>query len=235
MKVAIMQPYFLPYIGYWQLIYAVDRFVLLDDVNYIMRGYINRNKILLDRKCYKFTIPIQKASQNKLISDTKLSFSVEEKRRLLQTIRTAYKRALYFPEVMPLLEEIINYSEDDLTAYILNSIKIILNYLDVDIKIYISSKLQKKQELKAEERIIEICKVMDADMYINPCGGRSLYSREHFETEGMKLCFLDTRKNQIFYDQGIKEFEKDLSIIDILMFNHKLRVKEFLKEYDLSG
>ena len=81
MKIAIMQPYLFPYIGYWQLIYAVDEFVLLDDVNYIMRGYVNRNNILLNGKSHRFTVPIQKASQNKLIMETKLNFSDEDKRK----------------------------------------------------------------------------------------------------------------------------------------------------------
>lgn len=234
MKVGIMQPYFMPYIGYWQLIYAVDKFVLLDDVNYIMRGYINRNSILLDRKPYKFTIPIRKASQNKLILDTKLNFSIENKRKFLRTICSAYKKAPYFSEVMPLVEEIIEYPEDDLTIYIFNSIKVILDYLNVKKSIYISSMLPKKQGLKAEERIIEICKVISADVYINPHGGKKLYVREHFEREGIELYFLEVKENRICYDQGIKEFKKNLSIIDILMFNHKIKVQEFLKEYDLN-
>lgn len=229
-----MQPYFLPYIGYWQLIYAVDKFILLDDVNYIMHGYINRNSILLEQKSYKFTIPLQKASQNKLISETKLCFSVEGKKKLLHTIWNAYRKAPYFSEIMPLVEKIINYPEDDLTLYILNSINIILDYLDIKTDISLSSKLPKKQGLKAEERIIEICKVIGADVYINPCGGRQLYTHEHFERDKLKLYFLDTRQNQICYDQGIKEFEKNLSIVDILMFNNREKVKEFLKEYDLN-
>ncbi len=234
MKVGIMQPYFLPYIGYWQLIYAVDKFVLLDDVNYIKRGYINRNTILLDQKPYKFTIPVQKASQNKLILDTKLSFSPEKKAKFLQTICNAYRKAPFFSEVIPLIKEIIDYSEDDLTNYILNSIRIILDYLDVKTSIYISSMLSKKQGLRAEERIIEICKVMGADMYINSCGGRELYVCEHFEKEKIELYFLDVRINKIWYDQGIKEFKKNLSILDILMFNHRIKVRQLLNEYDLN-
>ena len=197
MKVAVMQPYFLPYIGYWQLIYAVDRFVLLDDVNYIVRGYINRNSLLLDKKPYKFTIPVCKASQNNLILDTKLSFDEEKRRKFLQTIQNAYKKAPCFSNIMPLVEKIINYPDDDITNYILNSIKIILNYLDINTDLYISSELSKKQGLKGEERIIEICKVMDADVYINPCGGRKLYVYEHFKKENIKLFFLDTREKQI--------------------------------------
>jgi len=234
MKIAIMQPYFLPYIGYWQLIYAVDQFVLLDDVNYIIRGYINRNYILFDRKRYRFTIPVKKASQNKLILDTKINFKLEEKRKFLRTIQNAYRKAPYYTDIMPLIETIINFTEEDLTMYILNSIKIILDYLKVKTEIFISSKLPKKEGLKAEKRIIEICKIMNADIYINPCGGRKLYNWEHFKRENIQLYFLDTRVNQICYNQMVGDFEKNLSIIDILMFNAKEKVQEFLKEYDLN-
>ncbi|NBH19805.1 hypothetical protein D3Z55_20950 [Clostridiaceae bacterium] len=228
-----MQPYFLPYIGYWQLIGAVDRFVLLDDVNYIVRGYINRNRILLEGKPYPFTIPIKKASQNKLICDTKLCFGTKEKRKFLQTIQNAYRKKTYFGEVMPLVERIIDCSEEDLTQYIMNSIQIILGYLDIRTELYISSKLKKKQGMKAEERILEICKVMEADIYINPSGGRRLYVGEHFERENIKLFFINMIAEQVIYDQSSIAFEENLSIIDVLMFNDKKKVQGFLKEYEL--
>lgn len=93
MKTAIMQPYFFPYLGYFQMFNAVDKFVLLDDVNFIMRGYINRNSILLNGKAHKFSIPLEKPSQNKLINETKLNFSLKDKENFLKTIQLAYKKA----------------------------------------------------------------------------------------------------------------------------------------------
>lgn len=233
MKVGIMQPYLFPYIGYWQLIDAVDRFVILDDVNYIMRGYINRNSILLSGKPYRFTIPIQKASQNKLIMDTQLNYCQEEKNKFLLTICNAYKKAPYYDVVMPMIEEIINNSEIDLTQYIQFSIERIMNYLDVQTELFISSQIEKNQLLRGEKRIIEICKKMNADTYINPCGGRKLYSHLNFEQEGLELFFLETRGNNINYSQNQEEFVSNLSIIDVLMFNDVQTIKKFLKEYEL--
>lgn len=234
MKVAVMQPYLFPYIGYWQLINAVDRFVILDDVNFIMRGYINRNSILVNGKPYRFTIPIKKASQNKLIMDTKLNFGEKEKRTLLTTIDNAYKKTPCYSDVMPLLEEIILDSQDDLTKYIQHSLEVICSYLGIDTKILVSSKIEKDNTLHAQERIIEICKKMQADIYINPCGGRKLYDHEAFEKENMKLLFLDTKSEHIIYEQGQEIFEKNLSIIDVLMFNNVRIIKRFLEEYDLN-
>ena len=233
MKVGIMQPYLFPYIGYWQLINAVDRFVILDDVNFIMRGYINRNSILLNGKPYRFIIPMQKASQNKLIKETKLNYSQEEKNKFFLTLYNAYKKAPYYEEAMPLIEDIINNSETDLTKYIQLSIERIMNYLGVETEIYISSQIEKKQTLKGEERIIEICKRINADTYINPCGGRALYNHIHFAREGIELFFLETRDN-IIYNQKQEEFVGNLSIIDILMFNDVQTIKKFLKEYELK-
>lgn len=234
MKIAIMQPYFMPYIGYWQLISAVDKFVLLDDVNYIMRGYINRNSILLNGKPYRFTIPIEKASQNKLIKETKLNFTQEKKTTFLRTICSAYKKALYFDDVMPLMIDVVNNAETDLTRFILHSIEKIVSYLNVNTEIFVSSEINKNNELKAEGRIIEICKKLGADTYINPCGGRSLYSHSVFEEEGIELFFLETKKENIIYKQRQDIFVENLSIIDILMYNDKQTIRNFLSEYTLK-
>lgn len=234
MKVAIMQPYLFPYIGYWQLIHAVDRFVLLDDVNYIVRGYINRNSILINGEPHKFTIPIQKASQNRLIKDTKLNFQETDKKKFTAMLDNAYKKAPHYQDVMPLIEKIVFQEEDDLTSYIYISIKEIGAYLNISTDIYRSSQIPKDISLKAQERIIEICKKMQADVYINPCGGRELYAHENFEKEGIQLFFLDTRGENITYRQGTGEFKPNLSIIDVMMFNDVTIVRDFLNQYDLN-
>jgi hypothetical protein len=105
MKIAIMQPYLFPYIGYWQLINMVDEFILLDDVSFITRGYINRNSILLNGKDYLFSIPSNKPSQNKLIKDTQLKFFDKDKINFLKTINMAYKKAPYFHNAYPVIEK----------------------------------------------------------------------------------------------------------------------------------
>lgn len=229
-----MQPYIFPYIGYWQLIDAVDIFVILDDVNYIMRGFINRNEILLNGKRYRFSIPIKKASQNRLIMDTKLNFSQQKKDDFLKTMENAYRKAPYFDLIMPMIRNIINYNEDDLTEFILNSINMIMEYLNIHTKILISSRLDKNNNLKAESKILEICKCIEADTYINPRGGRELYHHEVFEKEGISLFFLEPNMDQIKYNQNGDSFEDYLSIIDILMFNNKKVIEKYLGAYSLN-
>lgn len=234
MKVGIMQPYLFPYIGYWQLIGAVDKFVLLDDVNYIMRGYINRNSILVNGRPYRFTIPVKKASQERLIMDTQLSFTLEEKKKFLSTIRRAYKKAYHYGAVMPLIEEIIGNPEQDLTKFIRFSIEKIMGYLQIETELSVSSQMIKNNGLAGADRIIEICRRLGADEYVNPCGGRKLYSRESFIKNDMELYFLDTYSEKIIYDQGKEGFEPNMSIIDILFWNSVERIKGFLQEYKLS-
>lgn len=215
------------------MIHAVDKFVILDDVNYIMRGYINRNSILLNGKPYRFTIPIEKASQNKLIMKTKLNFTADKKQDFLQTVSNAYRKAPYFENVMPMIGDIVNNPETDLTAFIRYSLERIMQYLDMHTEIILSSKMEKDQSLKGEERIIEICKRLNADVYVNPCGGRKLYHSQVFEKKNIQLFFLDVMHDEIQYEQKAEGFVPNLSIIDILMFNSTTETRNLLKKYEL--
>lgn len=234
MVVAVEQPYFLPYIGYWQLLNAVDIFVILDDVNYIKRGFINRNSILVDGKSYRFSIPVKGASQNRLIMDTRLCFEDKEKKRFLARIECAYGRAPQFSSVYSLMSDIINNDDDDLTGFIQYSLTAIAKYLGITTEIVKSSDMNKDNSLTGQERIIEICKQIKADTYINPTGGRYLYDKVSFNKENINLFFLDTRYGNIVYRQFNDTFVGMLSIIDFMMFNPVEKIQEFLKEYDLN-
>lgn len=235
MKVAVMQPYLFPYIGYWQLINAVDKFVILDDVNYIKKGFINRNRFLINGAEHIFTVPLEKASQNKRIMDMKLNFPAEERKKLVQSIEYAYKKAPFFNEVMPILEKIICFKEDRLTEYICNSIREISDYLGIGTALYRSSEIDKDTGLKGQERILSLCQKLEADTYINPSGGRALYNHRDFTDRGINLCFLDVKSENISYIQyNRSEFVPMLSVIDVLMFNDTTQIERFLQEYELN-
>ena len=231
MKIAVMQPYFFPYLGYFQMFNAVDKFVLLDDVNFIMRGYINRNSILLNSQAHKFSIPLNSPSQNKLISETKLNFSEKDRENFLKTIQMAYKKAPHFNSFYPVLERIINNSEIDLTKFLKYSFEEIKNYLELNTEILVSSEIEKDTSLKAQDRIIEINKQLGATMYINAIGGQDLYNREDFKNIGIELKFI--KMKQVSYTQYKNEFVPNLSMIDVLMFNSKEEIKELLEQYEL--
>ncbi|MBQ6587187.1 MAG: WbqC family protein [Butyrivibrio sp.] len=226
-----MQPYFFPYLGYWQMLNAVDKFVILDDVNYIKRGYINSNSILINGKAHKFTISIEKPSQNKLINETKLFFPKEERERLLRTVDNAYKKADCYSAFFSVFKSIVLYDSSDLTEYLKNSLIEVSKYLDVRTEILLSSEIEKNNSLKAEERIIEINKCLGSDVYINAIGGQALYDAKHFRDVGIDLKFI--KMGDVKYRQYNNEFVPNLSFIDVLMFNGINSTKQLLEQYEL--
>jgi hypothetical protein len=232
MKIAIMQPYFMPYIGYFQLINAVDKFVIYDDVNFITRGWINRNRILVHGKEHLFTIPLEKASQNKLINE--ISISTESwQRKLLNTVRLNYKKAPFLRNGFEIVRQQIELEETNLSKFIYTSIKTICDFLEIRTEIIPTSGIYGNQFLKAQSRIIDICIKEGAAQYINPIGGVDLYGREAFQRRNIQLFFLKTKP--LVYNQFDNEFVGGLSIIDIIMFNHKDKIRQYLQEYELTG
>jgi hypothetical protein len=231
MKLAIMQPYFLPYIGYFQLINAVDKFVILDDVNYINRGWINRNRILVNNKDLMITIPLKEASQNKLILDSYISDDEKWQSKILKTIEMTYKKTSQFKQVFPLIEKIIQYSDKNIANFNLNSIEQINRYLGINTEIIPSSKIYNNGNLKGQDRILDICIKEKADFYINPIGGSELYQKEVFKLHNIDLAFLKCLP--IEYKQHNCLFISCLSVIDVLMFNTIDETHHLLNKFDL--
>lgn len=226
-----MQPYVFPYIGYYQLINAVDKFVIYDDVNYINKGWINRNNLLVNGKAFLFTIPLKEASQNKLINQIEVQENESWSKKFLKTIEQAYKKAPHFEKTFSLIRNIINTPVNGIHELALLSLKSIATYLDIETQIVDSSSIYQNANLKAQERILDICLKEKADHYVNPIGGIGIYSNEFFERSGIKLSFLKTFP--ISYPQFNNEFVPNLSIIDVLLFNSKSEVIELLSQNEL--
>lgn len=231
MKIAIMQPYLFPYIGYYQLISTVDALVIFDDVNFIKKGWINRNRILLREKEYLFTLPLEKASQNKLINQIGIVTAQDCKRDLLDLFRHAYRRAPEYEKVYPLIREIILNKENILSKFVENSLRRVAGSLGIKTQFLFSSSIEKTSARKGKDKIIEICRLMHADEYINPIGGTELYDKDEFTRKGIKLSFLKTK--DIIYPQFKNNFVPNLSIIDVLMFNPNVKVIDFLDNFEL--
>lgn len=231
MKIAIMQPYLFPFIGYFQLINAVDKFIILDDVSYIMRGWINRNRILVNGKDHFITIPLKQASQNKAINDTFISDDNKWQSKLLKSIEFAYKRAPQFNNVFPLFENIIQNPERNISIFIYHTLLNLTQFLGIQTQIIASSTIYNVKHLKAQERIIDICLKEKAVQYINSWGGIDLYSNEQFRRYQIDLRFLKTLPFE--YKQFSGEFKPSLSIIDVMMFVEKKEILFALNNYDL--
>lgn len=229
MKLAIMQPYLFPYIGYFQLINAVDKFVIYDDVNFINKGWINRNRVLINGEPQLISVPLKEASQNKLINETEIVNDQKWRVKLLRTLQYNYKKAPFFHDVFPLIEKIILNKELNISTFIFTSLIDINVYLEIDTFIEHSSAKYNTKHLKAEQKIVSICIREKATTYINPIGGTELYSKQLFKDNNIDLFFLKTE--EIIYNQNCSNFTPWLSIIDVMMFNSRSDIKEMLNKY----
>ena len=231
MKIAIMQPYFFPYIGYFQLMHAVDKFVVYDDVNFIKKGWINRNQILVNKKPYLFTVPLKNASQNTLIKDLKLATTEKWKKKFLKTLEFAYKKAPYFNNIFSIVADVINTQTVFLRDWHLEAFNRVTKYLKIKINIEETSSNYRNDELKAQKRILDICTKENTTKYVNLIGGIKLYSKQYFNTNGVCLCFL--RPKDIHYKQFGDLINSSLSIIDVMMFNRVSDISKMLDAYDI--
>lgn len=232
MSVAIMQPYFFPYLGYWQLINAVDQFVLYDNIKFTKKSWIRRNRLLINGVESLFTLPIKNDSDSLDIRERILSDSFEiEREKILNKIKHAYKRAPQYHEVFPIIENCFRYENKNLFHFIHYSIETVVKYLDIDTRIHISSSIDMDHSLANKDRVIATCKALSEQIYINSIGGQSLYNKTFFLESGVKLQFLQT--HLLDYKQFDHDFIANLSIIDVMMFNSKEKVKELLNQYDL--
>lgn len=228
MKLAIMQPYFMPYIGYFQTMAAVDTYVVYDDVQYIKGGWVSRNNIIIGGEKKMFTIILKGASPNKLFNEVEIGDDFKKFERLLQS---AYAKAPYFSEIMPLLHTIFTYDEKSLGKFLLHSYQVLLDYWEIRTKLVLSSELEKDGTLRGQEKVLNICKNLHATEYYNAIGGQELYDKKVFAEHGVKLGFVQTQVES--YPQFAPEFIPNLSIIDVLMHNGKAGTKQLLNAYKL--
>ncbi len=228
MSFAVMQPYLFPYLGYYQLVYAVDKFVFYDDVSFIKGGYINRNNILSNGLAQRFTVPVLGMSSNKLIKE--LNFDVNVK-KLLKTIEQSYRKSLYFETIYPIVETVLTDENRAVEHICSKSIALVFEYVGLSKDFYFSSQLSYDRDLSAANKLIAMSEVLNSNDYVNSPGGKSLYDKEYFSSKGVNLRFIEIEKYE--YPQSIEKFVPHLSMIDVLMHNSKAQVVELLAKYNL--
>jgi hypothetical protein len=235
MKIAIRQPYLFPYIGYFQLIKAVDKFVVYDDVNFIKQGWINRNNILVQGKPYLFTLPLNNQSSFTKINEVFINNMLYDswRKKILRTLEQSYKRAPYFKEIYGLVDHVLDNGPQaiDISTIARNSFVNTSKYLEINTEFVFSSFVYKNEELSGKTRVIDICKKENASHYINPIGGQELYNSDFFKLNSMELSFIKTLPIQ--YNQFKNQFNPCLSIIDVIMFNSIEETKLLLDKYEL--
>ena len=189
MKLAIMQPYFMPYIGYFQTMAAVDTYVVYDDVQYIKGGWVSHNYLLVGGKKQMFTIQLKGASPNKLFNEVEVGDDFRKFEKLLQF---NYGKAPYYDEVMPVLKTIFAYEDRNLARFLWNSYCELFSFLGIDTNIILSSAVDKDCSLKGKEKVLDICRSLGADTYYNAIGGQELYDKQEFADHGINLFFVKT-------------------------------------------
>ncbi|WP_318443298.1 WbqC family protein [Photobacterium leiognathi] len=230
MKLAVMQPYLFPYIGYYQLAYCSDMFVFYDDVTYIKNGYINRNSVLTKNGRQLFTLPVNNASSFTLIKDLDFSNNVK---KILSSIQQAYSKAPYFSDVYPIVEKILK-SENRNVAYMTSqSIIEVFKYLEVDFKYTYSSLVEYDNTQDAKNKLYQFCDIFNSNEYINTIGGKELYHKDDFIEQGINLGFISCCDIKYKQFNNNSDFESNLSMIDILMNENKKNIKEVLSRFKI--
>jgi len=231
MKVAIMQPYLFPYIGYFQLLHSVDLFVVYDNIKYTKKGWINRNRFLQNGREEIFSVPLKKDSDSLHVKYREVSQDFNRD-KFLNKLKGAYQRAPYFESIFPLIEKIVRDENSGLFRYLHNSLTELCIYLGINTKIIISSEVSIDHSLKGQDKVLAICKELAARTYINAIGGINPYDRKAFQSKGLELKFL--RSKAFEYEQFDHDFVPWLSIIDVMMFNSIETINERLASgYDL--
>jgi hypothetical protein len=229
MRVAIMQPYLFPYIGYFQLVGCVDRFVVYDNIKYTKKGWINRNRMLVRGTDEMFSVPIRKDSDSLDVVQRELGEAwPDERTRLLNRFRANYRKAPEFERTMALVEACLSHPDTNLFGFLLNSIRAVCSHLGIATPLVVSSGVAADHTLRSQDRVIAICKALGASEYVNPIGGLELYEPETFRAHGINLLF--HRARAVPYEQAGGEFVPFLSIIDVLMFNPTNEVARMVRE-----
>ncbi len=230
-KVAIMQPYFFPYVGYFQLINAVDTFIIYDNIKYTKKGWINRNRMLNHGSDAIFSLPLRKGSDALDVREREIASDFNES-KLLNQLREAYRKAPYQEAVLKMIEGVLAGGERNLFVFVHKSIQGVCKFLKIPTQIVVSSTIDIDHSLQSQDKVLALCQAVRADTYINAIGGVELYSQDVFANAGIKLKFL--RSRLVEYAQFDAPFVPWLSIIDLMMFNSVDEIHEQLScGYDL--
>lgn len=237
MKVGIMQPYFFPYLGYFSLIKAVDSFIILDDVQFIRHGWIERNRVLKQTGGWQYiSIPLEKFSRDTVIKDVNIRVLEKWEEKIFAQLTHYKRKAPYYKQTIELIKDIFTFKTESLSEF--NKVSLIKtsNYLGIETKIINLNDLSLGYDKPnmPDEWALNICKALNnVTNYINPIGGTSFFDPKKYEANGISLSFLKygfCPYKQLCYG----DFEPGLSIIDALMFNSLPELNDLLNCYSIE-
>lgn len=238
MKLAIMQPYLFPYIGYFQLINYVDKWIVFDDTQYISKGWVNRNRILhpdIQKEWQYFTIPLKKHSRDSRIKDISINEQIDWRQELLGKLSSYKRKAPHYSETMEFVYECIEYKNESLSEWLIHSLKTTCEYLQIvfDYSVFSPDDINTEKVRHAGQWALEIADAVGAKEYINPHGGYSIFIEDEFIERGIELRFLKPGLTPYVQRRGC--FTSGLSIIDIMMWNDRGTIHEMLSDFDVCN
>ncbi|GAA4018292.1 WbqC family protein [Hymenobacter fastidiosus] len=234
MKLAIMQPYLFPYLGYYQLLNAVDRFVVYDDVQFMLQGWVNRNHLLVNGRSYLFTLPLEKVSSHRTVRATQVKNRLFPGwyAKFMRTLRQSYSRAPQVERVLELVAQtFVGARERSAAEVATESLRQVHHYLQLPGELVPTATTYQNAHLSGPARVLDICRQEGATHYVNAINGTRLYQRADFAVAGIELQFLQSAP--LPYPQRQPGFVPNLSILDALMFNEPAAVRELLTQYTL--
>ncbi|TWO66648.1 WbqC family protein [Caenimonas sedimenti] len=217
MKLALMQPYFFPYLGYFSLLAAVDRFVFYDEVQWIKNGWVNRNRVLVGGATSYLTVPVRDAGPSRTIAEVEVAKDAGWRRKMFEMVRHAYRKAPYFAPVHDLLQQAVPEAQPHVSAMAKASVRLVAGYLALPVELVDDPGRQGEPGLIGPERVLGVCRDEKATAYWNLPGGKALYDAERFQAAGVALRFVEPVLEP--YPQFAAAFVPGLSMLDVLMHN----------------
>jgi len=235
MKIAIMQPYFMPYIGYLSLLKQTDRFVLLDTVQFIRHGWIERNRILKQNDGWQYIqVPLKKFHQGTSINDVHINNSIDWKNKIFAQLKHYQKTAPYYYNTIASLQSIFEANYTDIVSINKKGLEVICENLGLNKRIDVFSQmdLQIEPVNSPDEWALNICKAIEGiTEYWNPIGGKSFFDISKYDKSNINLKFHSINLTE--YSQKKIFFESGLSIIDVMMFCSAEEINHMLDNYEL--
>lgn len=235
MKIGIMQPYFMPYLGYFSLIKHTDEFILFDPVQFIRHGWIERNRTLKQNEGWQYVqVPLVKSGRDTLIKDIEINNNTKWADKMLAQLQHYKKTAPYYFATIKVLQEIFSQEYTDIVSLNHASLKAVCEYLGIDanFKVFSQMGLEIETPNAPDEWALNICKALsNIDEYWNPIGGTSFFDKQKYTDAGIELKFHNVSLEE--YEQKRTPFEAGLSIIDVMMFNSPEEINTMLDNYEL--
>jgi hypothetical protein len=233
MKLGFMQPYFFPYLGYFQLLHEVDRWIAFDDTQFINRGWINRNRILHPnpKKEWQFiTVPLSKRGRYDRVCDICIASGFDWRAQILGRLSAYKKAAPYYNQTLDLVHSCFDTDETNLANFVIRALRVTAEFLGIQtpIEVFSGMNLELGPIEHPGQWALRVAETVGASHYVNPRGGKAIYKKDDFEDKGVKLSFLKPGLRP--YSQRRDGFVAGLSIIDVLMWNSVENVSEMLRQ-----